>query len=113
MKSERWHVFKENTGGFGLPDDPLDLGPEPSVVFLAELFSGNAKRLAGKPRNDHIDATHSSAIEGCEIVPHRIAMGRLLMTRENGRGVAVPLDCDHTSRLGHEQLDPLLQATDT
>jgi hypothetical protein len=98
VKSEAWHILKGHVGRIDLLDDPLDLGPEPSVVGFAELLPGGGERLAREARADDIHAaTPRAAIEGAEIVPNRILIsGRSLATREAGRSVGLPLDSDHS-----------------
>ena len=104
VKSDAWHILKGHVGRVDLSDDPLDLGPEPSLVGFAELLPGGGERLAREARADDIHAaTPRAAIEGAEIVPNRILIsGRSLAAREAGRGVGLPLNSNHSSISGAE-----------
>lgn len=91
-------VLEEDERRSRLRDDAADLGPEVSLVALAELLPGDAEGLAGVSRNDEIHAaTPALAVEGAEIVPDRSAIQPRFFHpgHEDGRGEGVPLDDAH------------------
>lgn len=88
-------VLEEDERSSALRDDARDLGPEVSLVSLAELLAGDAEGLAWVSRNDEIHrATPAFAVEGSEIVPDRSAIQPRFFHpgHEDGRGEGVPLE---------------------
>ncbi len=100
VKSKPWDVFKEYEGRLDFADDPLDVGPEPARVGLAELLSGFTERLAWEARSDEIHrATPRLAVERRKVVPDRSLIQGLVFhpRHESGRGIGFPLDVTHSS----------------
>lgn len=81
-------------------NDPGDVWPEPAVIVNSTLLSCCRERLAWKTGSDEI---HSSAprcaIKGCEIVPDRRSIQRLVFhpCHESGRCVGVPLNVTYSA----------------
>lgn len=93
-------ILEEAEGRFGFAHDAGDVRPEMSRVFVAELASGDAERLARIAAMDEIHhAAPRSAVEGGNVVPDRRAIqGRVRHPRhERGRRVGIPLDVTHSS----------------
>ena len=93
-------VFEETNGGFNFAHDAGDVRPEMARVFIAELSSGDRKRLARIAAMDDIhEAAPRSAIEGGNVVPDRRAIqGRVFHPRHERRcRVGFPLDVTHSS----------------
>ena len=96
-------VLEETNAGFDLAHDTGDVGPEVSWVFVSELASGDAERLARIAAMDDIhQAAPRSTVEAGNVVPDRRAIqGRVLHPRhERGRRVGFPLDVTHSSISG-------------
>jgi len=96
-------VLEETEGWFDLAHDTGDVGPEVSGVFVAELASGDGKRLARiATMHDIHDAAPRSAVEGGKVVPDRRAIqGRAFHPRhERGRRIGFPLNVTHSSISG-------------
>jgi len=93
-------VFEETNGGFNLAHDTGDVRPKMARVFIAELASGDGKRLARITAMDDIhQAAPRSAVEGGNVVPDRRAIQDLVFhpRHERGRCVGFPLDVTHSS----------------
>lgn len=96
-------VLEEAEARLDLAHDPCDVGPEMPWVFVAELASGDAERLARIAAMDDIhQAAPRSAVEAGNVVPDRCAIqGRVFHPRhERGRRVGFPLDVTHSSISG-------------
>lgn len=96
-------VFEETESRLDLAHDPCDVRPEVARVFVAELASGDAERLARIAAMDDIhQAAPRSAVEGANVVPDRRAIqGRVFHPRhERGRSKGFPLDVTHSSISG-------------
>ena len=93
-------VFEEAKRRFDLADDAFDVRPEMSWVFVAELSSGDAERLAWvTAMHDIHDAAPRSAVKSGNVVPdRRLIQGFVCHPRhESGCGVGVPLDITNSS----------------
>jgi hypothetical protein len=101
-------VLEETKAGLDFPDDAGDVWPEVAGVFVAELSSGNGKRLAGIPAMEDIhQAAPRSAVEGGNVVPdRRLIQPRVFHPRhERGRSVGFPLDVTHSSISGDGEME--------
>lgn len=116
MSEESRDVLEEDERGVDLPDDPGDVGPEPSLVPGSLPLAGDGPGLTREPRNDAIhDATPRLACKGRNVVPHRSEIqGRVLHPRhENGRGEGVPLDVTNGSiPLSKGEMEPEIEPSD-
>lgn len=93
-------VFKEAEARLDLAHDPCDVRPEVARVFVAELASGDAERLARIAAMDDIhQAAPRSAVESGNVVPDRRAIQPLVLhpRHERGRRIGFPLDVTHSS----------------
>lgn len=87
---------------------------QPSVVVVAEPFSGDAVRLARVAASDDIHASAPAcAVECGSIVPDRRAIQRLVFhpRHENGRRVGFPLDVTYSPRPLFGDSEPELEPT--
>lgn len=93
-------VLEEAQARFDLAHDAGDVRPQMARVFIAELASGDGKRLARIAAMDDIhEAAPRFAVEGGNVVPDRRAIqGRVFHPcHERGRRVGFPLDVTHSS----------------
>ena len=101
-------VFEEAERRSAFADNAGDVRPEMPWVFVAELPTGNAERLARIATMDDIHrAAPRLAVEGGNIVPDRRAIqGRVFHPRhEGGRSVGVPLDVTHSAVPGDGEME--------
>jgi hypothetical protein len=103
-------VLQEHVAGSHLANDAPDLGPEPSLVELAQSAASARLRLARVPSDDEIHAIPPRpSIKRAEVVPDRVAP---VSTRhqglffhpghEDGRSVGLPLDSAHNAQVGED-----------
>jgi hypothetical protein len=107
-------IFEEAKRRFDFTDDPGDVGPEMSWVFIAEFSSGDAKRLAWiTAMNDIHEAAPRFAVETGKVVPdRRLIQGLVFHPRhESGCGVGVPLDITNSSISGHGDVESEIEAS--
>jgi len=93
-------VLEEAKAWFDFPDDAGDVRPEVAGVFVAELSSGNGKRLARIAAMDDIhQAAPRSVVESGNVVPDRRAIQSLVFhpRHERGRSIGFPLNVTHSS----------------
>jgi hypothetical protein len=71
-RSERWDVLQQDDAGSNIAKHPCDVGPEPPLVGLAELLSGDGPGLARESRSEAIhDSTQRAAVEVSKVKPDR------------------------------------------
>jgi hypothetical protein len=94
------NVLQEDEAWSHVSNDLGDRRPEPAVISNSLLPTRSREGLAWESGSDQIHlVAPRSAVEGCEIVPHR----RRIQSRffhpchENGRRVGVPLTTTHGS----------------
>lgn len=107
-------VFEEADWRFNLAHDAGDVRPEVAMVFVAELLSGNAERLARVAAMDDIHhAAPRAAVEVGNVVPDRRAIQGLVFhpRHERGRSVGVPLDVTHSSISGVGDMEAEVEPT--
>ena len=64
------HIFQNDNCGFGLADDPSNVGPEIPGVSLSFALSGGGEGLAREARSHAIhDPTPGVSVEGAEVGP--------------------------------------------
>ena len=107
-------VFENNPSGLNLPNDALDIRPEPPLVLGAELLARGADGLTWEASRDEIhNSAPRSAVEGCEIVPDRSSIqGRLFHPcHESGRCECFPLDVTDGAVVGEGDGEAKLEPT--
>lgn len=72
VNNEGRDVLQEDDVGSNVAKDPLDAGPEPSLVVETQLLTGHTEGLTGESGSDAMNlATPRSAVKVVKVVPDR------------------------------------------
>jgi len=95
-----------------LLDEPRDVGPEVSLVFVGSLLAGDAERLARVAASDAIhEASPWACIEGLEVAPdRRVIQPPFAHASDKVRGCeGFPFDVTDRARLEACSLESVVQ----
>jgi hypothetical protein len=103
-----WDIFNHDPSGLKTAKDSIEFGPEPAVVFDAELLTGLAGGLAGEPPANEVDRLKVSWVDLFDV---SIAFhSRPVAFQHTG---AVLMNLDLPGRLHAGPLQAEVKATDT
>lgn len=111
------HVLTNDPSGSNFPNDALDVGPEPALVFDAELLTGRAERLTGEAGRNEVN--HSRKGRRIELVDRADEYRRWIQglffhpIQEGGCSVAFPFDVAHTAKPREQEPEAELESSDS